>query len=66
MLQWLKVNTSHSFNIETEFNYEKSAKFQSGSVKIWLDLDEASINKLNKFLNPNKTRPKGQKGMPPK
>jgi 50S ribosomal subunit-associated GTPase HflX len=66
VLQWIKDNTSHSFNIETEYNYVASSKYPSGSVKIFLDLNEASINKLNKFLNPNQNRSKNQKGMPPK
>lgn len=66
VLQWIKTNTNHTFNIETEYNYEKSRLYPNGSVKIKVDLDDASIGKLNKFLNPDKSRSKSQKGMPPK
>lgn len=61
VLKWLKENTSHSFNIEAEYNYECSKQYPNGSVKIFLDLDEPSINKLEKYLNPNKTKGKSQK-----
>lgn len=66
VLDWIKTNTNHTFNIETEYNYEKTWQYPNGSVKIKLDLDDASMGKLNKYLNPDKKRSKGQKGMPPK
>jgi hypothetical protein len=66
VLQWIKTHTNHSFNIDAEYNYEKSRQFPHGSVKVKLHLDEPSLNKLNKFLNPDKPRSKSQKGMPPK
>ena len=52
MLEWVKANTSHSFNIEAEYNYEPSKEYPQGSVKIYLNLDDSDTSKLNKFLNP--------------
>jgi hypothetical protein len=40
--------------------------FPSGSAKISIDLDEAALGRLQKFLNPSKDKKKGDKGMPPK
>ena len=66
VLNWLKANTNHTFNVESQYNYEPSANYPAGSVKVSLDLDETSINKLNSFLNPYKPRDRKKKGMPPK
>jgi hypothetical protein len=66
VLLWLKDNTNHSFNIEADYNYEPSRKYPNGSVKVHLILDEAALGKLTKFLNPDRPKSKGKKGMPPK
>ena len=52
--------------MEAEYDYEPSQKYPGGSVKVRLNLDEAALGKLDRFLNPNKAKSKGSKGMPPK
>ena len=52
VLDWLRANTNHSFNIDTEYNYEPTKEFPAGSAVLMLDLDQVAIGKLEKFLNP--------------
>lgn len=66
VLQWLKENTNHTYNIETQYNYEPSKMFPSGSAKISLYIDDATLGKLQKLLNPTKRKKNANKGMPPK
>lgn len=66
VMLWLKENTNHSHNVQTQYNYKPSALYPNGSVKIEIHLDEAATGKLDKFLNPDRKKEKRSKGMPPK
>jgi hypothetical protein len=39
VLEWLRTNTGHSFNVEAEYNYQPSKQFPNGSVLATLYLD---------------------------
>ena len=40
VMEWIKKNTSHSYNIESDYNYTPSKEHPHGSVKIYLNLDD--------------------------
>jgi hypothetical protein len=66
VIQWLKENTNHSYNVETEYNYEPSPQFPHGSVTISIFLDQVAAGKLRKMLKHDDPNKKISKGMPPK
>lgn len=66
VMQWLKENTNHSYNVDAQYNYEPTPFFPKGSVTITLYLDEIAAGKLRKMLRHDNPSKKAQKGMPPK
>lgn len=65
VVDWLKEHSNISYDINFEHDYKKTKQFPQGSVKVELQLDEATFGKLSKFVNPEKVRDKSKKGMPP-
>lgn len=64
VIEWLKANANISYNLNETHDYEPSKKYKKGSVTIEVDMDEATFNKLQKFIN-GQVADKSNKGMPP-
>lgn len=66
IVQWLKENTNTPYELDTEYDYESTEEYPNGKVKLKIDLDQATMGRLDRVLNPQRKKDKSRKGMPPK
>ena len=50
--EWLKKNANISYNLNEEHDYEATKEYPNGKVKMVLQLEDTTFQKLRKFINP--------------